>query len=203
MDYLSEEFIFARTGDPLEQRLWNSDRFKRQMKSLQEASRAFTRNSVKSEKCWEAFIRLEKEWIEYDVRYGEESYRLGVEDGIQLVSEGKIRAKGSVLDVKDMTHLIYMYDAIKKLNIILLGEWEIYSRDGGMLEELDRVCDVIEHGVCAKLRLSLGDKMYEYLEYILDDAGKAAEERAKKLIEYNEASYKNMIEKKQKKVQKK
>ena len=50
-----------------------------------------------------------------------------------------------------------------------------------MLEELDRVCDVIEHGVCAEIRLRGEDEMYERLAGILDDAEKAPEERAKLL----------------------
>lgn len=97
------------------------------------------------------------------------------------MSERKIRAKGSVLDVQDMTHLVYMYDSIRKLNKILLGEWEIHGRDGGVLRELDRVCDVIEHGICAEIRLRGDDGMYECLADILDDARKAPEERAKLL----------------------
>lgn len=96
--------------------------------------------------------------------------------------KGKSGAKGSVLDVKNMTHLVSMYDAIKKLNKLLLGEWEIHGRDGGVLEELDRVCDVIEHGVCTELRFRGEDEMYECLADILDDIGKVPEERAKLLI---------------------
>jgi len=43
---------------------------------------------------------------------------------VRLASEKEIRAKGSVLDVQDMTHLVYLYDAVKKLNVFLLGEWD-------------------------------------------------------------------------------
>lgn len=187
MDVISEEFVFARTGEPLEARIRNSDSFQQRMKSLHEAAKAFTRDCVKSDECWKAFDRLEDEWSKYNIRYGEESYRLGFEDGVQLASEREIRAKGSVLDVKDMTHLVSVYDAIKKLNKLLLGEWEIHGRDGGALQELDRVCDVIEHGVCAEIRLRGEDEMYECLADILDDAGKAPEERAKMLTEPSEA----------------
>ena len=171
----------------MEARIRNSDSFQRQMKSLHEVSKAFTRDSVISEECWKAFDRLENEWSKYNIRYGEESYRLGYEDGVQLASERQIRAKGSVLDFKDMTHLVYVYDAIKKLNKLLLGAWEIHGRDGGVLQELDRVCDVIEHGVCAEIRLRGADEMYEHLADILDDVGKAPEERAKMLTESGKA----------------
>ena len=181
MDFISEEFVFARTGKPLEARIRKSDSFQQQVKSLLEASKAFTRDSVKSDECWRAFDRLEEEWSKYNIRYGEESYRLGFEDGVQLASEREIRAKGSVLDVQDMAHLVSMYDAVKKLNKLLLGEWEIHGRDGGVLEELDRVCDVIEHGICAEIRFRGEDEIYERLADILDDAEKAPEERAKLL----------------------
>lgn len=181
MDLITDEFVFARTGEPLETRLKNSDSFRQQMKSLHEAAKEFTRDSVKSDECWKAFDRLEEEWGKYNIRYGEESYRLGFEDGVQLASEREIRAKGSVLDGTDMAHLVSIYDAVKKLNKLLLGEWEIHGRDGGVLEELDRVCDVIEHGVCAEIRLRGEDEMYERLADILDDAEKAPEERAKLL----------------------
>lgn len=185
--FISEEFVAARTGEPLELRLRNSASFQQQMKSLHEASKAFTRDSVKSEDCWKAFDRLENEWSKYNIRYGEESYRMGFEDGVQLASEKKIRTKGSVLDFKNMTHLVYVYDAIKKLNKLLLGEWEIHGRDGGVLEELDRVCDVIEGGICAEIRLLGEDEMYECLADILDDVGKAPEERARLLTGQDEA----------------
>ena len=181
MDFITDEFVFARTGEPLETRLKDSDSFQQQMKSLHEASKAFTRDSVKSDECWNAFDTLEGEWSKYNICYGKESYRLGFEDGVQLASEREIRVNGSVLDVKDMTHLVHVYDAIKKLNKLLLGEWEIHGRDGGVLEELDRVCDVIEGSICAEILLCGEDEMYERLTDILDNSAKAPEERAKLL----------------------
>ncbi len=77
-----------------------------------------------------------KDYITYDKSHLRE-YRFRVSGTKKEVRE--IRAKGSVLDVKNMTHLVSMYDAIKKLNKLLLGEWEIHGRDGGVLRELDRV----------------------------------------------------------------
>ena len=187
MDFISEEFFAARTGEALEARLRDSGTFRQQMKSLHEASKAFSKDSGMSKKCWKLYDRLEGEWTKYNIRYGEESYHLGFEDGMQLASERGIRAKGSVLDDKDMAHLVSVYDAVKKLNKLLLGEWEIHGRDGGVLEELDRVCDVIEHGVCAEIRLRGEDEMYERLADILDDAEKAPEERAKLLAGQDKA----------------
>lgn len=187
MDFISEEFLAARTGEALEARLRDSDTFRQQMKSLHEASKAFSKDSGMSKKCWKLYDRLEGEWTKYNIRYGEESYHLGFEDGMQLASERGIRAKGSVLDVKDMTHLVYLYDAVKKINVFLLGEWDNYGRDSGVLKEPDRVCRVIEDGACAEIRLRGEDENYECLTDILDNSEITPEERARLLTEYDGA----------------
>lgn len=183
MDFITDELLFARTGEPLEERIRKSERFQRQMKCLHKASRTFAKDSGLSKKDQKLYDRLEEEWSKYNISYGEESYRLGFEDGVQIAAEHDIRLKGSVLSVKDMTHLIYMYDAVKKLNKLLLGDWNIHGRENGILEELDRVCDVIEDGVCAEIRLRGEDEMYECLTDIMDNPELAPEERAKKLTE--------------------
>ena len=67
------------------------------MKCLREASKTFSKDSGLSKKDWKLYDALENEWTKYNILYGEESYRLGFEDGIQMASEKEIRAKGSVL----------------------------------------------------------------------------------------------------------
>ena len=185
MDYITDELVFARTGEPLEARIRKSEKFQQRVKSLHKASQAFTKDTNISKKDWKLYDRLEDKWLKYNAAYGEEAYRLGFEDGVQLAAEREIRLKGSVLSVKDMTHLIYMYDAVKQLNKLLLGAWDIHDKDSGVLEELDRVCDVIEDGVCAEIRLRGEDEMYEYLTNIMDKSRLSPEERAKRLTEFN------------------
>jgi len=185
MDLITDEFLSARIGEPLEARLRKSDKFQHHMKSLHKASQAFTKDTSISKKDWKLYDRLEEEWSEYNIAYGEESYRLRFEDGVQLAAERQIRLEGSVLSVKDMTHLVYMYDAVKQLNKLLLGAWDIHDRESGILEELNRVCDVIENGTCAKIRLRGEDEMYECLTDIMDDQKLSPEERAKKLTVYD------------------
>ena len=187
MDFISEEFFAARTGEALEARLRDSGTFRQQMKSLHEASKAFSKDSGMLKKGWKLYDRLEDEWTKYNILYGEEAYRLGFQDGVQTASEREIRAKGSVLSFTDMTHLVYLYDAVKKLNVFLLGEWDNYDRDCGTLKELDWVCKVIENGACAEIRLRGEDDAYECLTDILDNAGIALEERAKMLTEQDKA----------------
>lgn len=179
MDYISEKFLAARTGEALEARLRDSDTFRQQMKCLHEASKAFSNGSGMSKECWKMYDTLENEWTKYNIMYGEESYRLGFEDGMQIASEREIRAKGSVLSFIDMTCLVYLYDAVKKLNMFLLGEWDNYDRSSGTLKELDRVCKVIGAGACAEIRLRGEDENYECLTDILDNSAIAPEERAK------------------------
>lgn len=185
MDFILEEFISVRTGEPLEERIRKSDKFQQQMKSLHKASQAFAKDTNISKKDWKLYDKLEDEWSKYNITYGEEAYRLGFEDGVQIASEREIRLKGSVLSVKDMTHLVYMYDAVKKLNKLLLGAWEIHDREGGILAELDRVCDVIEDGTCAEIRLQGEDAAYECLSDIIDKSELSPEECAKKLTEFS------------------
>lgn len=186
MDLISEEFLAARTGEALEERLHGNEKFQQQVKCMHKASKAFSNGSGMSEKCWKLYDTLENEWMKYNIMYGEESYRLGFEDGVQIASEREIRAKGSVLSFQDMTHLVYLYDAIKKLNMFLLGEWDNYDRDSGMLKELDRVCKVIADGACAEIRLRGEDETYECLTNILDNSGITPEKRAKMLTDYGE-----------------
>lgn len=185
MDLISYEFILARIGEPLEARIQENDKFQQQMKSLHKASQVFTKGSGLSKNTWKLYDRLEDEWSKYNIMYGEESYRLGFEDGVQTASERDIRTKGSVLSVRDMAHLIYVYDAVKKLNQFLLGEWEIHNREDGILEDLDRVCDVIENSACAEIRLRCGDEAYECLTDILDNSEMSPEECAKRLAEFS------------------
>ncbi|MCI9127832.1 MAG: hypothetical protein HFG28_11740 [Eubacterium sp.] len=113
MDLITDEFLSTRTGEPLEAKLRKSDKFQQHMKSLHKASQAFTKDTSISKKDWKLYDRLEEEWSEYNIAYGEASYRLGFEDGVQLAAERKICLEGSVLSVKDMIHLVYMYDALK------------------------------------------------------------------------------------------
>lgn len=174
MDFVTDEFILARTGEVLEARLRGSEKFQQQVKALHEASKAFSKGSGMSKRCWKLYDILEDEWTKYNILYGEEAYRLGFEDGVQVASERQIRVEGSVLSVKDMTHLIYLYDAIRELNKLLFGEWEIHGRDGGII-------GVIEDGTCAEVRMRGEDEMYECLTDILDNPGMTPEERAEKL----------------------
>lgn len=127
MSIISEEFFAARTGEVLEARLRESDKYQKNMEDLHKALRVFSKAAGLSKKTWKLYDALDDAWTEYNIMYGEESYRLGLEDGMQIASEREIRKKGSILSFKDMTHLVYLYDAVKKLNVFLLGEDDAYE----------------------------------------------------------------------------
>lgn len=181
MSIISEEFFTARMGEVLEARLRENDKYQKKMEDLHKASKVFLKAAGLSKKTWKLYDALDDAWTEYNIMYGEESYRLGFEDGMHIVSERKIREKGSILSFKDMTHLVYLYDAVKKINMLLLGEWDNYDRESGILKELDRVYKVIEDGVCAEIRLRGEDELFECLTDILDNRKAVPEERAKVL----------------------
>ncbi len=181
MSIISEEFLAARIGEVLEARLRKSDKYQQKMEDLHKASGVFSKAAGLPQKSWKLYDALDNAWTEYNIMYGEESYRLGFEDGMQVASEKEIRENGSVLSFKDMTHLVYLYDAVKKLNVFLLGEWDNYDRDSGILKELDRVYKVIEDGVCAEIRLRGEDELFECLTDILDNQKAVPEERARVL----------------------
>ena len=63
MDFISEEFLAARTGEALEAGLRDSDTFLQQMKSMHEASKAFSKDSGMSKKDWKLYDRLEDECV--------------------------------------------------------------------------------------------------------------------------------------------
>jgi len=86
LDFISEEFFAARTGEALEARLRDSGTFRQQMKSLHEASKASSKDSGMLKKGWKLYDRLEDEWTKYNILYGEEAYRLGFQDGVQTAS---------------------------------------------------------------------------------------------------------------------
>lgn len=67
MDFISDEFILARTGEPLEARIRENDKFQQRMKSLHVASQAFSKGSDLSKKCWKLYDTLENEWTKYKI----------------------------------------------------------------------------------------------------------------------------------------
>ena len=68
------------------------------------------------------------------------------------------------LSMEDMVHIIYIYDAVKKLNLIMLGEDGVYDKEEGILGTLGRICDLVYNGASCKLWLIGEDEAGEMVE---------------------------------------
>ncbi len=109
--------------------------------------------------------------------YGRTAYHLGYSDGILT---GNVKTGGrTVFTLGDMCNLVIIYDAVKQLNITVLGSMEARSKNEGILGALDRVYDVIASGAGTGLP---GDEETSFIGQVLDDRTKTAEERAKLLL---------------------
>lgn len=81
-----------------------------------------------------------------------------------------------------MCNLVIIYDAVKQLNITVLGSMEARSKNEGILGALDRVYDVIASGTGMEIKLPGGEEEAGFIGHVLDDRTKTAEERAKLLL---------------------
>lgn len=185
MEFVFDEFVNARMAEALEENLRINEKFQSKQKRLHKIFNIWQKYFVGEEdkEKWLALNQLEEAMAEHTYLYGKEAYKLGYYDGIQVGEEHQLDGNRSILSQKDMTHLVYVYDAVKKLNEVMLGEWLTHFReDGGVFGALDRVYDVIEHSACSRIRLLGEEESYEVLIGILDDKSATPEERAKLLL---------------------
>lgn len=85
--------------------------------------------------------------------------------------------------MEDMADMVRMYDAVKLLNVTLLGQNEYHDRNEGVLGALEWVYYVIHNGIGYLLEFLGEDESDERITYILDRAGGSPETRAKMLLE--------------------
>ena len=111
--------------------------------------------------------------------YGMTAYHLGYSDGILTDTEDGKTGCRTVFTLGDMCNLVIIYDAVKQLNITVLGSMEARSKNEGILGALDRVYDIITSGAGTGLP---GDEEARFIGQVLNDRTKTAEERAKLLL---------------------
>lgn len=111
--------------------------------------------------------------------YGMTAYHLGYSDGILTGTEDGKTGGRTVFTLGDMCNLVIIYDAVKQLNITVLGSMEARSKNEGILGALDRVYDIITSGAGTGLP---GDEEARFIGQILNDRTKTAKERAKLLL---------------------
>lgn len=85
----------------------------------------------------------------------------------------------TVLTVRDMSYLITIYEAVKKLDEILLGKFELHTKDEGVLGALECVMNVIDSGVAEQYKLPEEDTK---IVDILNDDTLTPAEKAKILL---------------------
>lgn len=87
----------------------------------------------------------------------------------------------TVLTVRDMSYLITIYEAVKKLDEILLGKFELHTKDEGVLGALECVMNVIDSGVAEQYKLPEEEEDAKIVDILNDDTLTPAE-KAKILL---------------------
>lgn len=185
MEAPTDEFVKERMGEPLELKLRQNEKFREKQKYMRDRMQSWQEyfGGPENREMWEQLDQLQEAMSEHNYLYGKEAYKLGYCDGIQVGKEQMPDEKTSIFSVEDMAHLIYIYDAVKRMNRIMLGETlPDIRRDNGVFGALDRIFDIIEHGISSKIRLLGEDEAFEVLTGILDNRMEAPEIRAKQLL---------------------
>ena len=82
-----------------------------------------------------------------------------------------------MISVKDMTDLVYVYDAYIAINKALFGDAMFLSFHEGNFGKISRICNVIQRNVAEKLKKDECESAWK----ILDNISLTPEDRAKKL----------------------
>ncbi len=182
MEYITDEFVTMRINEPLEEQLRVSKDFRETQREWGRISQMLNDGIEQTAE----YRRLQEEWesknSEHKYLCGKAAYVLGYEDGIKIASEHQIRQEKSILSVQDMAQLIYVYDAIKKLNKIMCGEVTVYQRDKGLFGTMERVVDVIAGGAASEVIMLGKDEFSEYLTRVLNNEDETPEKRARELV---------------------
>ena len=101
----------------------------------------------------ELYRQVEKAVTDYNIMYGQAAYRQGFEDGVNVGKEQSLDGQKTIFSLQDMIHMVAIYDAVKQLNVTLLGD-NLHDRNGGVLKDFDRVYDVIYGGLGYSLVMS-------------------------------------------------
>lgn len=172
---LTKQFISSRM-EYLEEILRTDAEFQEQTKIAHEAGKKFEEAVNRGEGIWEKYIEFEELQTQKNVLYSELVYKLSHNDTLQLVLEHQMRTRKSVLSVQDMEHMLYLYDAAKKLSTVFYGKSEACHTDGNIF---DRIFCVIESGVCSEIAMLGKNDATDKIVSILDDDGLSLKEKAR------------------------
>lgn len=155
MNEIEKEFVLSRM-EALETRLRDNEEYWEQVKVSNQAGKKFEEACDKETSVLKAYCNYEDELSKTNCIYSEEAYKLGFEDGITIGMEKKPDGRKSVLSLDDMTALVAVFDSVQQLKATMLGSRKEYWEEGGVLAVLESIYDVIEHSVCAEIRLRGG-----------------------------------------------
>jgi hypothetical protein len=182
MENVPEKLVKNRMAEPLETELQKRGIIQNQQADMKRALDKWNDGLEMTEEIMEAYTGVEDAIARYCYVYGETAYCLGYSDGRLTGMEQGADGKKSVLSLEDMTSLVYMYDAIKKLNITMLGDIITHQKENGVFGALDRIYNVIFNCVCAEITLADEDKQERHVFSILDEDTSLPEKRARKLL---------------------
>ena len=105
----------------------------------------------------------------------------------KLIKEGmkeslELNNKKSILSLEDMTNLISIYDSIRQLKKVLLGNMGEHWEDGGALRLFEYVFDIIENATCVEIQRLGEDEACKKVATILNNDMVMPKERAKQLL---------------------
>ena len=169
MENLMKDIVASRMSGQLECHLEKDEEFKKCKKSFLLLFDKLQKKLDGNKKENKLLDEMNKAMNDYICKYGEAAYCLGFHDGMEELP---------CIGVEDMTHLIYILDAYRELNIAFCGEEMMLGFDEGCIGALSRIYKVIAHNVCAEMR----ENDFAKEDEVLLDASLTPEERAKKLL---------------------
>lgn len=185
MENLMKDIVANRMAAPLECQLQKDVEFQNYREKFSLVFGKLQKKLSDNRKKIKLLDKLDKAMTDYTCRYGEIAYYLGFHDGMSVGLEhaGTCVQKDEMeeqtgISVEDMTHLIYIMDAYRQLNITFCGEEMMLGFDEGCIGSLSRIYKVIAHNVCAEMR----ENDFAKEDEILLDTSLTPEERAKKLL---------------------
>ena len=173
MGSTSEKITEKRMDEALGAELEKDKEFWKQAKKLQGAMKDLRKAIEEKRPAQKKTLETIDDVIaDYMYIYGKAAYRLGYSDGILTGAEKGNCGRKTVFTLEDMYSMVVMYDAVKKLNITMLGSMEARCNEEG----------VIINGAGAEIKLQEEDEAAGFIERVLDDTTKTAQERARLIL---------------------
>lgn len=185
MENLMKDIVANRMADPLECQLEKNVEFQDCRERVSHLFDKLKNKLAGSRKKSKLLDEVGKAMNDYTCRYGEMAYYLGFHDGMSvglehgnICSQKEDRTEQTGMSIEDMTHLIYIMDAYRELNIAFCGEEMMLGFEEGCIGSLSRIYKVIAHNVCNEMR----ENDFAKEDEVLLDTSLTPEQRAKKLL---------------------